>query len=478
MLHFVSQLHDITHSWKLKKGLVTSHDVNCIIKDHASRGDLKGVLSLLSELRSNGFAITKENYNNILIAFQNVYTADTARYICLCLIADGMSPDLTTYTFLIKAHVLTGDVSSAFTFYRKMERAGIRADLTVYTTLIDGLVGKGLLDNAWRLYGYIRTWRLIQPDVHLFTTMIKASAHSGDTHRAVSLYDEMLQLNISPTSHTYEALIHCCSREKCYAQRCLEFYDRMRCNDTPIRHDTLIHLLRACKNIGNTRKAMDVLRDASDQGINIDENILAAAINVMLNDSFESTASYFRKTEGVRKACCLVRSLLTLKKVVTTKVMNTIMEVYENAGYYDYAVAAYNYFHRLGVEPDHQSHTILLRIFGEKLRDPCRFFAVWQTVRDNIKPGREFLNVALDMAMLSNSAKRTLYILEHMYESKTHPLPELAATLHIKGRNIPQIHIMINRLFCLQKSLSYDKKQKDHQMMQTFLDENRLYYAN
>ncbi|ORM42332.1 Pentatricopeptide repeat-containing protein [Babesia sp. Xinjiang] len=454
-------------------GSIKCHAANNMIKNLASRGDLSGAVKLISDMRSLGHSITKETYQSLLLGCTNTHTVETARYIYLCLIADGLSPGLETYTLLIKAHVSAGDLSSAFTLYRKMEKEGLEADLNVFTVLIEGLIAKGHTENAWRLYNYIRTWRLIEPNETLFTTMIRACVPSKNAEKAMMLYEEMQQMEICPTTDTYEALIHCLSRRRAYAHKCFVFYNLVKSNEAAITYNTFLYLFRACETLGNTRKAKDILQYASALGITVDTTLAIAIARALMSDLRTSDSS-FHKISCIRKAWNVIHSLLPLKRQETSKLLNTLIELYEIAGYYDYALDVVSYFPRLEAKPDRDTYSILLRILAERLQDPGRFFALWSRARSTIIPDRDLLNMALKMAMISNSSKRTVDILEQMYTYKVYPSSELMHMLYSRGKHVSQVHVMINKLTDLHKSQTYERKKNESQMTQTFIEENRL----
>ncbi|GFE55681.1 pentatricopeptide repeat domain-containing, putative [Babesia ovis] len=459
---------------KLNGPISSCHDANLHIKHRIAHGDLKGALKVMSEMKSSGLKVTNETYNNLLLGCQGTDKVEIARYIYLCLIADGISPDLTTYNLLIKAHVTASDISSAFTLYRKMEKEGIDADINTFTILIDGLVTKGYSDSAWRLYNYIRTWRLMEPNEPLFTIMIKACVSSNNAEKALAIYDEMQKLNICPSNYTYEALIHCLSRRKDHAHQCFALYNRLKASENRITYDTYLHIFHACEVVGNPRKVNDILRDIHASGFAINEQMALAVARALISDIQSPDASSFDKVSRIKRVWNVVHSLLSVKNTVTPNLMNTIIEVYERAGYYDYALDVLSYFPRLDVKPNNDTYSILLRIFAERMQDPGRFFALWNRVRMKIAPNQELLNMALNMALVSNSSKRTLEILEQMYTAKVYPSSDLIRKLHQKGKNVTQIHIMINKMLSLQKSETYESKKKESQMLQTFINEHKL----
>ncbi|KAK1939545.1 pentatricopeptide repeat domain containing protein [Babesia divergens] len=445
-----------------------------MLKHLGSNCDVPGALSLLSEMKLLGIPLTCEHYNNVLTACRDGKTAEVARYIYLCLKCDGLSPDVNTYMYLIEAHTAAGDLCSAFSLYRKMEKEGMKADLRIFCVLIDGLVSKGHAENAWRLYNYVRSWRLIEPDDQLLTIMIKACIQSEDAEKALSIYDEMLGMGLQPTSGTYEALIDCLSRRRAYAHKCFQLYNVMKSGNLPIGYRTLLHISRACELSGNTRKLKEILKEAHDLGFAIDEDLITTALLTFARNIQISEYPVSHKVNVMRRALQSLDAVWDLSNATTPKVLNAMIVLYESGGYYDYALDMLRYFAKLNMKPDKQTYCIILRIIGTHLRDPGRFFTIWDNVRTLLNPDAKLFHMALDMSICSNSAKRTISIMEEMYTSKVFPTPELTARLYKKARRVPQIHTVISKMINLEKRLTCDRSKKEPATLQSYIEEYKL----
>ncbi|AFZ80731.1 pentatricopeptide repeat domain-containing protein [Theileria equi strain WA] len=458
----------------LEKGLSELEYFNLLIKERATNGELKDCLNILSELKERNIPLSTETYNNALIGCVKSKDPKTARYLFLCLRSDALPPDLRTYTLLIKTHMSSGDVSSAFSLYRKMEKEGIKADLVIFSVLIDGLISKGYISNAWRLYNYMRTWRLIEPDEVLFTIMIKGCVSTREAEKALTLYDEMLQLKKYPTCYTYGELIHCLSNRRDYFQKCFSLFNQMKAEEYQIPPQIIYYLLQACATCGNIRKAKEVFFEAKNLGIKVDEEMYILLIKTFAKQIGRDNMTENEKINSIRKVWEIVHTMSSNNMKVTTRLLNAIILVYENGNYYDYALDVLGHFSRFNAKPDYMTYFILLRMLGSKQKDPGRFFTLWTEAKVEIQPGKSLLCMALEMAILSKSAKKTLEILNEMYCAKVFPTPALMRKLYESGKKITQIHLMINNLVTLQRQLVFDEKTREKNMLQTYVDEHSL----
>ncbi|EAN33102.1 PPR repeat family protein [Theileria parva strain Muguga] len=480
----------------VSSGVDVPERLNLLIKERALRGLSDQCLEILSEIKRLKIPLSIEAYNNCLISCMKTNNAKLSRYLFLCLRSDLLTPDLRTYTLMIKTHVNSGDISSAFSLYRKMENEGTKADLVVFSVLIDCLVKEKHIKDAWSLFNYMRTWRLIEPDEVLFTIMIKSCSYSREAEKALNLYQEMLTMNKFPTIYTYIELINCLSNRKEYFHQCFQFYNQIKAQEYPINSHILLLLLQSCCTVGNVRKAKEVILEARTMGIKPTLEMYNVYIKTLAAQMKLSKLTENEKINNINKTWSIVQSLLPLynynnalnsensenkdlvpedsDKGKLVRLLNSVILVYENGGYYEYAMDVLNCFQVFNITPDYMTYFILLRMVGPKMKDPGRFFTLWSQAKTQIEPKKTLLCMALDMAILSRSAKRTLEILNDMHNAKVFPTPALMKRLYESGKKITQIHLMINNLVTLQRKMTYQEKLNDSKILQTYVDEFEL----
>uniref|UniRef100_A0A3B0NA78 PPR repeat family/Pentatricopeptide repeat domain/PPR repeat, putative n=1 Tax=Theileria annulata TaxID=5874 RepID=A0A3B0NA78_THEAN len=480
----------------VSRGVDVPEKLNLLIKERALRGLSDECLEILSEIKKLKIPLSIETYNNCLISCMKTNNAKLSRYLFLCLRSDLLTPDLRTYTLMIKTHVNAGDISSAFSLYRKMENEGTKADLVVFSVLIDCLVKDRQIKNAWSLFNYMRTWRLIDPDEVLFTIMIKSCSYSKEAEKALNLYQEMLTMNKFPTIYTYIELINCLSNRKEYFHQCFQFYNQIKAQEYPINSHIILLLLQSCCTVGNVRKAKELILESRSLGINPTLEMYNVYIKTLAAQMKLSKLTENEKINNINKTWSIVQSLLPLyrcnnslnnendgnkdiamedgDKRKLVRLFNSVILVYENGGYYEYAMDVLNCLQVFNLTPDYMTYFILLRMVGPKMKDPGRFFTLWSQAKTKIEPQKTLLCMALDMAILSRSAKRTLEILNDMYNAKVFPTPALMKKLYESGKKITQIHLMINNLVTLQRKITYQEKLNESKILQTYVDEFEL----
>lgn len=160
--------------------------------------------------------------------------------------AKGVSPNVITYSTMIKGHCQSGDVPTAFAILEEMKTVGhLKPDEIMYNSLIDGCAQSGLLedglrlleemqaggvnpsnftlsilvkllnrarmlDQAFTLVETITTKYKFQPNVHVYTNLVQACISNQALTRGLSILEQMVQENVAPDNRTYSILVRAC----------------------------------------------------------------------------------------------------------------------------------------------------------------------------------------------------------------------------------------------------------------------------
>ena len=133
----------------------------------------------------------------------------------------------------IKAHIKSASAeynfNTALSTLHKYEGLAIAPPMKSYSRLISALFCTRSTQchaQAWDLFSHMRYVAHPDPDVHMYSLMIRACAgvgtgsHSGlaaDPLRALDLWTEMREKGIEPTRAAYNAVILACARSKEFA---------------------------------------------------------------------------------------------------------------------------------------------------------------------------------------------------------------------------------------------------------------------
>ena len=94
-------------------------------------------------------------------------------------VGSEVSPDLITYSTMVKGHCQEQDLKGALTVLQDMEKRNIKPDEVLYNSLLDGCCKADQIDIAMMLYKNMRTLG-IKPSNVTFSILIKIYGKSKE----------------------------------------------------------------------------------------------------------------------------------------------------------------------------------------------------------------------------------------------------------------------------------------------------------
>ena len=422
------------------EGKASVANCNELIRAQALQGRMADAMKTHDTMKLHGFEPDAETFVSLLIGAAQQPSAELARKLFLKMREQLISATPKVYASLIQAHVRARDTQSGFSLLRKMEDERIQPDVVVHTTLINGLVVEGRLEQAWEQFHSIRTWKLIQPDEVLFTVMIKACAQAGEAERALNLLDDLRISGLYPTDITYGELIHAMSSSD-HALKAFDFYRQMQAEDLPVSSFVFEKLLRACAQLGDAKKARAMIQEMNEHGVPLGPVMYCHLVKLFATAMRRPQTSSNEKVQHLRNAWNVVAEARRVwaNELDWTSMLNEVLAVYVAGGFIDFAVEMLPQYAEFGVQPTALTWELLLRMFGEDLKDVGRFFLLWDTIPKDPKLPDELYHLALEMALVSRSSQQTCAVLEQMYAATVFPTPQLAERLAKAGRHVIQI---------------------------------------
>lgn len=464
------------------EGKASVENCNELIRAQALQGRMSDAMKTHDTMKLHGFEPDAETFVSLLLgAVQQggPESAELARKLFLKMREQLISATPKVYASLIQAHVRARDTPSGFSLLRKMEDERIQPDVVVHTILINGLVAEGRLEQAWEQFHSVRTWKLIQPDEVLFTVMIKACAQAGEAERALNLLDDLRISGLYPTDITYGELIHAMSTTRDHALKAFDFYRQMQAEDLPVSGFIFENLLRACAELGDAKKARSMIQEMHELGVGLGPVMYCHLVKLFATAMRRPHTSANEKVQHLRNAWNVVAEARRVwaNELDWTSMLNEVLGVYVAGGFADFAVDMLPQYAEFGVQPTAQTWDLLLRMFGEDLKDVGRFFLLWETVPKDPRLPDELYHLALEMALLSRSSQKTCAVLEQMYSATVFPTPQLAERLAKAGRHVIQIHQQMGKFITLNRDLKVVAAKRDTALLQTHMDEREAYLA-
>ena len=95
---------------------------------------------------------------------------------------------------------------------------GLQPDVVTYTTLIDAYKRTNNFDKCWELFHECRTWRPGDVDEQLLSFMVRISASTHESEKALKIFAELEIEGYLETAKPYNSIISALGSTKRYAE--------------------------------------------------------------------------------------------------------------------------------------------------------------------------------------------------------------------------------------------------------------------
>lgn len=238
------------------------------------------------------------SYNTMIAAYARSGNVAEATETFQTMKKRGFTPDKFSYTSLIKASVVSGDIDGARAMLTDMEtNSGVEADVFAYNTVIKGLCDKYrwyeakelVTDMEWNgitpdsytygmlMHGFVKADKpgpaltlfetacsdprtaSVAQNVEIYTTAVTAATMVGDHPRALGLVSRMVAAGVKPNLKTFTSLLGGClsSGKTSYA---IDIFGKI----TEPDGYALQLGIRAFSDAGDFSSATGILRDQRD----------------------------------------------------------------------------------------------------------------------------------------------------------------------------------------------------------------------
>ncbi|KAI3795693.1 hypothetical protein L1987_38350 [Smallanthus sonchifolius] len=106
---------------------------------------------------------------------------------------------------LIKRYCKRGQIDLAIDLHNQMEKKGYAMDSSGYNALINGLLEAVRVEEAERIFGYMRVKNLLPSES--FVIMINGFCRENELRKGMNLHDEMVEMGLKPSAKMYRRLI-------------------------------------------------------------------------------------------------------------------------------------------------------------------------------------------------------------------------------------------------------------------------------
>jgi len=241
--------------------------LDCCINDK----QMEKATEVFNEMTEEGVTMNTVLYTTLIKGFARADEVDQAMKVYRQMCSDrdkGVSPDLITFSILIKANCDAGRLEDALVLLQTMVGLGIGPDEVVFNNLLGGCIRENNSALAKHIYNNM-VERGVKPSNATFSILIRLYAQSKLLEEAVEmLRTEPAARRLEPEPRLYVQLAQACLRER-QGRRAVEVYKLMLKHAEPsaASHGSLLGM---CAKVNMLDTAAEILTLAAEHGGRVD----------------------------------------------------------------------------------------------------------------------------------------------------------------------------------------------------------------
>lgn len=251
----------------MPKSIVSAYPYNIMLKAHIDRGQYQEAERLYGIMTKTRKVPPSDHTLNAMLecAFKQNDEAKAAGYFEQ-MTAQGVVPNIVTYTLQIRHHAEKQQMDQAEALFREMQRNKIEPDEVLYCTMIKGFAESGDHKKAEEMSALMAKRSVPMTSSARFNILLKTFAEAKEFTKAATYFWKILEAGYEPDECYYTQLIeHYGQLEDVDSAR--KIYDRLlkqnaARTDFPFAAMISVHLRQ-----GNIRLAKEVLGQARARNI-------------------------------------------------------------------------------------------------------------------------------------------------------------------------------------------------------------------
>ncbi|KMZ74922.1 putative Pentatricopeptide repeat-containing protein [Zostera marina] len=201
--------------------------------------------STFHQLPSLNCPLTVRSFNNLLSAFNDAgeyqRTIDAFKSIPLTKDLESIVPDMYSYTIMMHAMCLMGDMEAAEEYLSIMENKEMKPNVATYCTIMNGYYRKGRIEDGEKIWKMMKV-KKCRPDFKCYNVKIRALCSLNKVSEAEKLLKVMKNNGIEPTAYSYTCLVinHCKAGSLADAKKVFEEMQKRECDLNRGTYEALI----------------------------------------------------------------------------------------------------------------------------------------------------------------------------------------------------------------------------------------------
>lgn len=236
-----------------------------LIRGFANSRQPKKALEFYRRMLQEGIQATSVTFNSVLdVVARQLSEPSVLQEVIDDMCKANITPDVVTYSILMKASCASGNVQNALSLFRQIQGRGLVFDQVSFNTLLLSCSKADQIQDAEDIFGEMRRCGLAPS--HVTTSiMVKMYGKAKMLDKAIAL-SELLETEYGqkPNIYVYTCLIQACVQNK-QVRRSWEIFNKMANSGVEpdaITYGTVIH---GCVYLNKFSYAMSLVRHAYKQ---------------------------------------------------------------------------------------------------------------------------------------------------------------------------------------------------------------------
>lgn len=228
------------------------------MKGYAKLGKMIECFKVYELMQGRGHAPSPVTYGILLDGYINDNDVSNAAKIFLTMQNAGCPMNTVLYTTLIKGFAREGKVDDAMGLYdQMMGQSEATPDLVTYSILLKANCDAGHLERALGLLGSMVKGGL-KPDEVIFNNLLAGCAVSSKVELAKQIYNDMLASRVKPSNATFSILIRLYSSTKLLDEAVTMLKTEPSKHNVVVESRLYVQLITSCIRARQGRRAVEV----------------------------------------------------------------------------------------------------------------------------------------------------------------------------------------------------------------------------
>jgi pentatricopeptide repeat protein len=254
----IDEARALLENMEINEGVVDVVAYNTLMKGYAKAGRMDRCVEVFDHLKSRGITASEVTYGILLDGFVNENEMERAAEVFNTMVSEGGTVNTILFTTMIKGFTRAGNVDNAMKVYEQMlGHRSLTPDLITFSLLIKANCDADRLEQALMLLKTMVDKKL-RPDEVIFNNLLAGCARHGNDALGDRLYQDMLSSGIRPSNATFSILIR-------FYSQCKRLEDAVEMlKNEPAKHRVdpeprlFLQLAQSCIRERQGRRAVEV----------------------------------------------------------------------------------------------------------------------------------------------------------------------------------------------------------------------------